>query len=167
MYILEQTKTNDVDTIFILGDIEKVILNKIKYYENLYNISIHTVPGNHEITDNKDTNNYIEKYGIYRAYTEHNQLNILLNTMDPNGNKFSHGGYSIQGNQLKFLQETLEAVSDDIDTINIFMHHALFLDGLTIEKQENIAKNKSHKINIEKLKEHAKEKNILLSYQIT
>ena len=81
-YILEQTKTNDVDTIFILGDIENVILNKIKYYENLYNINIHTVPGNHEITDNKDTNNYIEKYGSYRTITEQNQLNILLNTIE-------------------------------------------------------------------------------------
>ena len=39
-YILEQAKINSVDTIFILGDIENVILNKIKFYENLYNKKI-------------------------------------------------------------------------------------------------------------------------------
>jgi hypothetical protein len=158
-YILEQAKINSVDTIFILGDIENVILNKIKFYENLYNIKIHTVPGNHEIFDNKNTNDYVEKYGSYKKFIEHNQLNILLNTMDSNGNKFSHSGYSIQGKQLEFLQETLEAVSENIDTINIFMHHALFLDGLTNEKLENIANNQLNKINIDAMKEYAKKNN--------
>ena len=55
-YILEQTKEQDIDTLYILGDMEDIVLNKIEYYENLYNISIHIVPGNHEITDNKETN---------------------------------------------------------------------------------------------------------------
>ena len=163
-YILEQTKKLDIDTLYILGDMEDNVLDKIEYFENFYNINIHTVPGNHEITNTNKTNKYIEKYGSYRAFTNNNQLNILLNTMDSNNNKFSHHGYSIQGKQLKFLQNALAGKAENIQTINIFMHHALFLDGITIKEQEIISDNKLNKLNTDELKKYAKKRGYTSSY---
>ena len=149
-YILNESKNNNINSMFLLGDMKSEVLNRIPSYEDKYDIKIYTVPGNHEVSDDKNRKDYIEKFGNYRSIIKGRELYVLLNTMENNSrqSKFNHAGYGIEGKQLEFLKSTINSVDKNITTINIFMHHSLFIDKLTQKEIQSIINNPSNKLNL-------------------
>jgi hypothetical protein len=148
-YVLEDSKKNNIGTMFLLGDIKNQVLNKIPFYENKYDIKIYTVPGNHEFPNAEYGENYIKRFGNFSSIIKGSELYILLNTMENNGEykKFNHAGYGIEGKQFEFLKNTIKSTNKNISTINIFMHHSLFMDQLTQKEIKNIINNSFNRLN--------------------
>lgn len=157
-YILEFAKKNDIEEVFLLGDIEAEILDNVDYYENAFDLEIISVLGNHEVPWGKDNPLKYSKLARPRASTRENTLNLFLNSMDRGGRKFSHQGYSISGEQFEFVKRAITEAGSNVKNINLFLHHALFLDGFTPQEQQKFAKNSKFKLDLEAIQLHSKTK---------
>jgi hypothetical protein len=159
--IVHDAKNNHIKKIFILGDIEEELANKLEFYKLKFNINFYTVPGNHDIFDINDNREefYIENFGNYKVIKENNNLNIFLNTMDNAGREFSHAGYGIAGKQLYFLKKNLETNLDNVKNINIFMHHALYLYDMPKFLVNNLLNKKENRLNKKKIFRFIESKN--------
>jgi len=91
----------------------------------LLEVPIYKVVGNHDMSD-RDL--YESRYGkTYYSFTNHQDLFIVLDPLID--------GWSIKGDQLDFLKNTLHSHKDSVDNVFVFFHQLIWRNS------ENIYKN--------------------------
>lgn len=136
-YILDDLRRHNISTLFVGGDIEDTILNKISDYEKQYHLHIVVSPGNHEIQGPDSASSFYKRFGTYH-YLKQNDLNIIvLNSMLAEDGSYPHSGAGISDMQFTFLKDQLEKLKDE--PVIILMHHALWAPDLTKEELQKMA----------------------------
>ncbi len=102
--------------------------DKAPYWEKAFedigrlNCEVHIVPGNHEVADRTFFRKYIDRN--YYAFTENQDLFVVLD-----GNE---DGWNIEGEQLAFLENTLEKQADSVHRIFLFVHQLIWWKEATV-----------------------------------
>ncbi len=123
---------NKLNASFILGDVGNYLNDKMneKKYDLPYDLIL--IPGNNDISNDKEYYNFVESWGDYRAIQKKNALFLLLNSMECTENFYPHEGCWFSQAQLDFLQKQILKSNSSVDHIFIFTHHIYWWKNLNI-----------------------------------
>ncbi len=142
-YVIE----NKLDALFILGDVGSTLNNKIVEQIDDLPYDLVLIPGNNDISNDKEYNEFVKRWGNYRVIQKKNTLFILLNSMDCSDNLYPHEGCWMKEKQLDFLEKELLMNNPSIDHIFIFSHHIYWWNDLNIFERLKLSRYTSLSFN--------------------
>ena len=122
------TSRSDIKMCFLTGDMisRPTVMgwNAVDNDIDSLKIPVYKVAGNHDL---KDKQLYISRYGnTYYQFTFNNDLFIILDSNEDN--------WSVLGEQLDFLKNTLNSNAKENNHVFVFFHHVLWSAGINAFK---------------------------------